>query len=845
MSGANSGSAAVTVVLPAKDKEPRSNAPARAAGPLDGIGEILDTLEYGPAPESASSVDKWLDDHKRKFGFFRNNEWVIPADREYYESRNPCNLKKLADVIEPNQEDVNSCVAAARAAFPKWSALSGHERARYLYALARNIQKHHRMLAVLESLDNGKTVRESRDVDVPLVARHFYYYAGWAQLMRSDAELRDYQPVGVIGQIIPWNFPLLMLAWKIAPALAMGNTVVLKTATYTRLSALLFCEIVAESGIPPGVVNILPGHANPGAWLAAHPDIDKLAFTGSGGVGKILREVTAGTGKKLSLELGGKSPMIVYDTADLDAAVEGVVDAIWFNQGQVCCAGSRLLVQESVYDRFIGKLKERMSRLRLGDSLDKSVDMGPLVDPIQYRTVSNYLRIAAEEGGDVFQAPIPLPENGVYIRPTLITNVEPVARCVQEEIFGPVVVAMSFRSPVEAIAIANQTRFGLAASVWTDSLSVALDSAFSIKAGVVWINSHNVFDAAGGFGGYRESGFGREGGKEGLWEYVRHKHEARPRPQLSDAEKAAGWGSSIPPGPLDPSHTSPERNSARHIDRTYKVYIGGVQKRPDGAYSRPICSPDGHLLGEVAEGNRKDIRDAVEAAFAAAPGWGKRAAHNRAQICYYIAENLDARFDEFALRIRQQTGCSQEQAVEEVRLSIERLFYWAAYADKYGGVVQETPLYGGTVQINEPTGTIGITCPDEYPLLGFISLVAPALVRGNTVVAVPSQTFPLSVADLYQVFETSDLPGGVVNIVTGHCDTLAKVMVQHMRLDAVWYFGTAVGSYHVEKLSACNMKRTWVNYGIERDWKSEEQGQGLEFLHQATQVKNIWTPAGF
>jgi aldehyde dehydrogenase (NAD+) len=681
-----------------------------------------------------------------------------------------------------------------------------------------------------------------------LLARHFYYHAGWAQLM--EKELADYQPLGVIGQIIPWNFPLLMLAWKIAPAVAMGNTVVLKPASYTRLSALLFAEVVAESGLPPGVINVITGSSKAGTMIVTHPDVDKIAFTGSTDVGRLLRRQTAGSGKKLSLELGGKSPFIVFDDADLDSAVEGVVDAIWFNQGQVCCAGSRLLVQENIADRFISKLKVRMGNLRVGDPLDKCIDMGAIVDQTQWDTIDDWVKTGVQEGGDLFQPEIQLPAKGLFYKPTLICDLEPAAEVVQEEIFGPVLVSLTFRTPSEAIDLANNTRYGLAASVWSDNINLALDVASKVKAGSVWVNCTNLFDAASGFGGYRESGFGREGGKEGLYEYLRPAWQPRLRPKFQppvDGEANISWGEHVPGRPVMPSRNRSNSDELTHIDRTPKMYIGGKQARPDGNYTLAVLDPKGEIVGQVGDGNRKDIRNAVEAAHAAhtaKPGWAMRHGHNRAQILYFIGENLDARGEEFARRIRAMTGRSLKSAQGEVELAVERLFTYAAWADKYGGSVQETTLRGVTLAVNEPVGVIGVACPDEYPLLAFVSLMAPAIARGNTVVMIPSQKHPLSATDFYQVLDTSDVPPGVVNIVTGDRDHLTKTLIQHEDVDAVWYFGGAEGSYHTEYESVANMKRTWVGYGIPRDWLNEEEGAGHEFLHEATQVKNIWVPTG-
>jgi aldehyde dehydrogenase (NAD+) len=810
--------------------------------------EVFKSMPYGPAPESPDAAYAWLDDHDRKFGLFIDNSWVFPSDGSTYTSYNPANGEKLAETAQAGQAEVDAAVAAARRAFPTWSQTPGRARARYLYAIARNIQKHHRLLAVLESLDNGKPIRESRDIDVPLLARHFYYHAGWAQLM--ETELRDHQAVGVVGQIIPWNFPLLMLGWKIAPAIAMGNTVVLKPASYTRLSALLFAEIVAEAGLPPGVVNIVTGSSKAGTHIVTHPDVDKIAFTGSTDVGRILRRQTAGSGKKLSLELGGKSPFIVFEDADLDGAIEGVVDAIWFNQGQVCCAGSRLLVQENVADRFIGKLKDRMANLRVGDPLDKAIDIGAIVDQTQWETIDQWVTTGVSEGGQLFQPEIEMPADGCFYPPTLITGLDPAAATVQEEIFGPVLVSLTFRSPAEAIALANNTRYGLAASVWSDNINLALDVASKLKAGTVWVNSTNLFDAASGFGGYRESGFGREGGVEGLFEYLRPAWQERPRPAFDpgeDGADASTWGSHTPARPALPADGKVDGADLPRVDRTPKMYIGGKQVRPDGHYTRTVLSPRGEIVGQVGDGNRKDIRDAVEAAHAAhtaRPGWAMRHGYNRSQILYFIAENLDVRREEFARRLRQMTGRVLKDAQTEVDASVERLFTYAAWADKYGGTIQETTLHGITVGVNEPVGVLGIACPDEYPLLAFVSLMAPAIARGNTVVMLPSPSHPLSATDFYQILDTSDVPPGVVNIVTGDRDHLTKTLIQHEDVDGVWYFGPAEGSYHVEHESAVNVKRTWVSYGLSRDWTDPQQGAGHEFLYHATQVKNIWVPTG-
>jgi len=798
------------------------------------VAEIFASLEYGPAPESPSPVLQWLDRHDRTFGLFIGGRWVKAASGESFETVNPATGNPIARVAQAGPKDVDAAVRAARKALGPWRALSGHARAVHLYAIARGIQKHSRLFSVLESLDNGKPIRESRDIDIPLVARHFYHHAGWAELM--DTELADCAPLGVVGQIIPWNFPLLMLAWKIAPALAAGNTVVLKPAEFTPLTAILFAQLCEEAGLPPGVVNIVTGDGRTGELIVKHADVNKIAFTGSTDVGRLIRVTTAGSGKKLSLELGGKSPFVVFDDADLDSVVEGVVDAIWFNQGQVCCAGSRILVQEGVGERLVEKLRARMETLRVGDPLDKAVDIGAIIAPVQLEKIQRLVRQGEQEGATIWQPSWSAPKDGYFFPPTLCTNVAPAATIAQVEIFGPVVVLMTFRTPAEAVELANNTPYGLAASVWTENINLALDLAPKIKAGTIWINCTNMFDAAAGFGGYKESGFGREGGREGIWEYVKpaweepHGRQKREKPQRRQVGHS-------------PAASAATAASAAPIDRTAKLYIGGKQVRPDQGYSLIIHDAAGRLAGEVAHGNRKDIRNAVEAARKA-DGWGRATAHNRAQILYYVGENLSVRAEEFSARLTRLTGVREKEAAAEVDLSIRRLFVYAAWADKWDGQVHHTPYRNVTMAMPEPLGVVGIACPDEPALLGFVSLFGPAVAMGNPVVIVPSERWPLLATDLYQVLETSDVPDGVVNIVTGKRDELVEVLASHDEVDAMWYFGSLEGSAAVERLSAGNLKRTWVSYGHARDWTSAQQGEGQEFLRRATQVKNIWIPYG-
>jgi len=800
------------------------------------VAEKFMSMEYGPAPEDSKEVSLWLDRHGRKFGHFVNGAWAAPAAGEYFETLDPSNGDKLAVIAQGSAADIDAAVSAARAASVQWRALTPHSRARYLYALARLVQKHSRRLAVLETIDNGKPIRESRDIDIPLVARHFYHHAGWAQIL--DSEFPGYVPCGVVGQIIPWNFPLLMLAWKIAPALATGNTVVLKPAEFTPLTALAFAEICQEAELPAGVVNIITGDGRTGEALVKHPDIDKIAFTGSTEVGRAIRAATATSHKKLSLELGGKSPFIVFEDADLDSTVEGLVDGIWFNQGQVCCAGSRLLMQESIAEALISKLQQRMSTLRIGPPLDKAIDIGAIVARVQLDRIRKLVDQGVAEGATCWQPQTALPSRGFFYPPTLLSNVHPTSIVAQQEIFGPVLAAMTFRTPSEAVELANNTVYGLAACVWSESINVALHVAAQIKAGVVWVNCTNMFDAACGFGGYRESGYGREGGREGLREYL----------EPAWFKQLPGLSGQLPGKAQDGNSVEEARRELRAsnhespgIDRTVKLYIGGKQARPDSGYSMEVRGADGRLLGEAPLGNRKDIRNAVEAARKAS-AWAKATAHTRAQVLYYCAENLAQRRGEIVRRLAEAVG--PKDAAAEVELAVERIFSYAAWADKFDGAVHNPPFRNIAIAMHEPVGTVGIICPREAPLLGFLSVVMPALAMGNTVIAVPSEAYPLIAGDLYQLFDTSDLPAGAVNIVTGYVSQLLKPLAEHDDVDAIWSFAAAATAAAAKAMSVGNLKQVFTNQGRAIDWLDSRVAEGRWFLEHAVQVKNIWVPYG-
>jgi aldehyde dehydrogenase (NAD+) len=791
------------------------------------IAEKFVSMEYGPAPEDPKEAHAWLDHHGRKFDHFIGGEWQVPAAGEYFDTFDPSTGEKLASVAQGNSADIDAAVRTARGASAKWRGLKPHVRARYLYNLARLVQKHSRLLAVLETMDNGKPIRESRDIDIPLVARHFYYHAGWAQLL--DQEFPEHEPCGVVGQIIPWNFPLLMLAWKIAPALATGNTVVLKPAEFTPLTALAFAGLCQEAGIPAGVVNIVTGDGTTGESLVKHNDIDKIAFTGSTEVGRAIRGATAASHKRLSLELGGKSPFIVFDDADLDSTVEGLVDGIWFNQGQVCCAGSRLLMQESIAEVLISKIRDRMNTLRIGPPLDKAIDIGAIVARVQLERIQRMVEQGVAEGATCWQPQVALPSRGFWFPPTILSNVHPTSIVAQQEIFGPVLAAMTFRTLKEAVELANNTIYGLASCVWSENINVALQVAAQLKAGVVWVNCTNLFDAACGFGGYRESGYGREGGREGLLEYMEPKW-------FKHAPKLAAQSA-----PAVPQRQDPSDSGAPSIDRTIKLYIGGKQARPDSGYSMEVHSPKGTLLGEASLGNRKDIRNAVEAAHKA-ESWSKATAHNRAQVLYYCAENLALRRDEITRRLASAVG--EQQANREVESGIERIFSYAAWADKFDGAVHNPPFRNIALAMNEPIGTVGVICPFETPLLGFLSLAMPLLAVGNTLIAVPSEKYPLIAADLYQLFDTSDMPAGAVNIVTGYVSQLLKPLAEHDDVDAIWCYGDDATVASVKAMSTGNLKQVWTNEGRIIDWFDSKVAEGRWFLEHATQVKNVWVPYG-
>ena len=776
-------------------------------------------IKYGPAPEDDKEVLQWIKTLPNPNYNFISGKWIKPRGTKTIQAINPANKNKLFKLSVSSKLDVDKAVKSAKKAFPSWSKTSPYKRSKYLYALARLIQKHSRFLSVLESIDNGKPIRETRDIDIPLVARHFYYHAGWAK----NSSINDLKPIGVVGQIIPWNFPLLMLSWKISPAIACGNTVVLKPAEFTSLTALFFAELCQKANIPKGVINIVTGDGSTGQHLVNHQLIDKIAFTGSTEVGKKIISNSASSNKKLTMELGGKSPFVVFEDSDLDSAVEGIVDAIWFNQGQVCCAGSRLLVQESIEKKFLRKLKNRMEKLRVGNPLDKSIDIGAIVAPVQLKKIDKLVKQGKKDGAHLWQPSWSCPTEGLFYPPTLFTNVTPASLIAQVEIFGPVLTSLTFRTPSEAVSLANNTPYGLAASIWTENINLALDIAPKIKAGVIWINSTNLFDAACGFGGYKESGFGREGGSEGIRAYTLNK---------------------LPTRKIQTYKTQKQIKKLLNIDRTPKLYIGGKQKRPDGGYSFPVYAANGKdFICDVARSNRKDVRNCVEIASKTVEK--QLTNFNRSQILYYFAENLEQREKSIVDLLVSLRGVSSSVAKHVFSLACERIFYYASMADKFEGQVHNPPMRGLTLALKENLGVLAIILSDHDPLLSLVTCMSAAFATGNAQILVPSQKTSLLATELYQVLDTSDVPGGYINILTAKDNELNSTLSKHENIDGIWYFGKSQNSQtDIIKNSTSNIKRYWCPNEKNIDWTNTSKEFLDEFLYQSTQIKNIWIPYG-
>jgi aldehyde dehydrogenase (NAD+) len=775
---------------------------------------------YSPAPESTEIVS--VDD---TYGLFVDGSFVEPMSGEYFKTINPATEEVLAAIPEAGERDVDSAVAAASHALDRWSRVPPADRAKYLFRLARALQERSRELAVLESMNGGKPIRESRDVDVPLTVAHFFYYAGWADKLDYAFPGRSAAPVGVCAQVIPWNFPLLMLAWKIAPALAAGNTVVLKPAETTPLTALAFAAICRQVDLPAGVVNIITGAGSTGAALVRHAGVDKVAFTGSTEVGKEIQRAVAGTGKRLTLELGGKAANVIFEDAPLDQAIEGIVNGIFFNQGHVCCAGSRLLVQESVADRLLAKLKRRLGTLRLGDPLDKNTDIGAINSRQQLDKIRQLVGLGVDEGAQLYQAPCELPERGFWFPPTLFTGVSQSHRIAREEIFGPVLSVMTFRTPDEAVEKANNTTYGLSAGIWTDKGSRILWLADRMRAGVVWANTFNRFDPTSPFGGYKESGFGREGGRHGLEGYVNlvgPSGRLPARRRRATARRAPG------------SRTG---SGSRRVEvrKTYKLFVAGGLTRSESGRSYEVFGHDGELLAHAVRASRKDLRDAVVAARKVSGSWARATAYNRGQVLYRIAEMMESRRAELAAEVARAEGGDADGQVDD---AIDTWVWYAGWADKLAQVAgAANPVAGPyfNLTVPEPTGVVGIVAPGRPSLAGLVERLAPALCGGNAVIAIASETAPLPAVTLAETIATADVPAGVVNVLTGRHDELAPVAAAHLDIDALDITGVDDDAREkIERAAAGNVKRIIGRAGGPSPYEA------TAFM----EMKTVWHPKG-
>ncbi|MDQ0324288.1 aldehyde dehydrogenase (NAD+) [Rhodopseudomonas julia] len=744
------------------------------------VTDILETMDYGPARQSDAAVRDWLARHESGFGQFVDGGFRAATDSERLPVRNPAMGEVLAQVEAGGAAEIEAAVEAAKNAFETWSALPGHRRARHLYALARGLEKRASFFAVLISLETGRPLRDSRDIDLPLAIQHFNHAAGWAELVES--EFAGYRPLGVCGAISARAGGLSVLAGKIASALAAGNSLVVVPPERAPLSALALAEVVAEAGLPSGVVNIVTGEAA-GAALVAHENIARIGFTGPVARGREIRKTLAGTGKELALDLGTTTPFLVFADADLDAAVESLVDGSFLSEGQSCCAGMRLLVQEGVAERLHTKLKRRMAKLQLGDPLETSTDCGPLADDADLTRLTGLVAMAGAEGAEVWQADADIPGEGRFFPPTLVSDVAPAMGVAEAEIAGPIIRSTTFRTPDEALKLANHSRYGRAATIFSENAGLALEMATKLQTSIVWVNGTNFFDAAVGVGGVKESGFGRDGGREGFLGYLK-----------------PAW--------------------------------------PRGRVPADLPKTDLSVAPKT-----KDINSAVEAAGKCG-GWASTSGHQRAQALRRLAERVEARSTEFAARLCAMTEVSAEAAAEEVALSVARIAYYAAWADKFDGAVHSTLARHLTIAIHEPVGVMAVLCPPQAPLLGLVSLVAPAIAMGNRVVVVPSAAAPLAALDFSQVLGASDLPAGVVNVVTGDPLELSATLGRHVDVAACWHFAGPDGFADFEREAAGNLKVIWSVDGRRIDWRDAAEGQGRDYLVHATQVKNIWVPYG-
>uniref|UniRef100_A0A9L0S4B5 Aldehyde dehydrogenase family 16 member A1 n=1 Tax=Equus caballus TaxID=9796 RepID=A0A9L0S4B5_HORSE len=764
--------------------------------------EIFTTLEYGPAPESHACALAWLDTQDRHLGHYVNGKWLKPERRNSVPCQDPITGENLASCLQAQAEDVAAAVEAARTALENWSTLPGARRAQHLTRLAKMIQKHQRLLWTLESLVTGRAVREVRDRDVPLAQQLLQYHA--VQAHTQEEALAGWEPMGCT---------VVVLVPPASPA------------------PLLLAQLAGELGSFPGILNMISGPTSLGPVLASQPGVQKVAFCGAVEEGRTLRRTLAGQGLELSLALGAESLLLLTEAADVDSAVEGVVDATWSDRSQ---GGLRLLIQESVWDETMTRLQARMGRLRVGRGLDGAVDMGARGAAAR-DLAQRYVHEAQSQGAQVFQAG-DVPSDSPFYPPTLISDLPPASPCAQTEVPWPLVVASPFRTAKEALAVANGTPRGGSASVWSERLGQALELGYRLRMGIVWINAHGLRDPAVPTGGCKESGSSWHGGPDGLYEYLRPSGTPARQPSLSENLNYDTFGlavpSTLPAGPeTGPSSAPP-----------YGLFVGGRFQAPGARSSRPIQDSHGNLHGYVAEGGAKDIRGAVEAAHQAAPGWVGQSPGARAALLGALAAALERRESALAARLERH-GVELKVAKAEVELSVRRLRAWGARAQAQGHTLQVAELRGPVLRLREPLGVLAIVCPDEWPLLAFVSLLAPALAHGNTVVLVPSGTCPIPALEVCQDVATL-LPAGLVNVVTGDRDHLTRCLALHQDVQALWYFGSVQGSQFVEWASAGNLKPVWVNRGLPRAWDQDAEGAGPELGLRAAQTKALWLPMG-
>ena len=739
------------------------------------ILEIYKTMEYGTSVEDQKPAINWLKENKQQLELFIAGQWQAPQGGIYFDNYNPVTAEFLTKVAKAEQSDINSAVTAAKNAQPLWWELSNHTRAQFLSALAQQIQKQAELFSLLETLSSGRTIQMVRSIDLPHMNKLFYHYIGWTHLM--EIKLHDYRPMGVVGQIIANGSSLLSLMRKVIPALAMGNSVVLKPALSSSIMAMVFAEICQKTGLPPGVVNIVTGDKQTEVDLSKNGDLNQLSFTGSIESARILRKQTAKTGRKFSFEIEGRTTFIVFEDADLDSVVEELMEKINFQQDGLALTNLRLFVQEGIEEQLVAKIKVRIGKLRVGNPLERTVDISMITSHEQ----SDELKEAVED---------------------------------RMNIAGSDLVPVSFCTQLEAIGIAGSGYSGSVVSLWTENINLALEVTSLIKAKTIWINKIDTFYLVPS--------------SNIVLDYVQPKWIAKFKNSLSH-QKTTKKVESI------------QKKSSSAAGYITKLYIGGKQVSPVGGDGVPVYSAHSEQISVMAVGDSQDIQKAVRAANTAID-WQSTAAHNRAQVLYALAENLTVKTKEFATQISLITSSNQVEAVREVEQSVERLFIYAGLADKSEGDVQQMSKHEITLAIREPLGVMGVICPNEASLLGFISTVIPPLSVGNRVVAVPSSKYPFSATDFYQILEMAEIPDGILNIVTGDQMELSRTLAKHEEVDGIWYFGTEEGSRLVEYESVANLKHTWINHGLNRDWNNYQHSTGEQFLREATKIKNIQLP---